>query len=260
MTTVRHAKTYFESSARRYRYVFRGSMFASFLNPILFLSAMGLGLGQLVDRQAGEAVIEGFNYVTYLAPGLMATTAMSTGASDSSWPVLAGLKWLKTYHGVLATPLTVGGLVLGHVAFVFARVLFVSLVYGLVAVGFGALDLPRALLAILPAGLTGLAFGAAVMGFSSHLDRDVGLANLFRFGITPMFLFSGAFFPITQLPEFIQPLAIATPLWHGVELTRAAGLGVSTSWHPALHVLVLVAFTVVGLLVATRKMKSRLIS
>jgi lipooligosaccharide transport system permease protein len=260
MTTIGHALTYFESSARRYRHTFRGSMFASFLNPVLFLSAMGLGLGQLVDQQAGEAVIDTFAYVTYIAPGLMATTAMQAGASDSSWPVVAGVKWLKTYDGVLATPMTVGGLVVGHVGFVTARVLFVSLVYGLVAVAFGALDPGPALLAVLPAGLTGLAFAAAVMAFSARLSMDIGLVNLFRFGITPMFLFSGAFFPITQLPDAIQPIAIATPLWHGVELTRAAALGTETSWNPALHVAVLLTFTVVGLLLATRKLESRMIS
>jgi len=260
MTVVRDAVTYFESSARRYRYTFRGSLFASFLSPILFLSAMGLGLGQLVDRQAGEAIIDGFAYVTFIAPGLMATTAMQAGASDSSWPVLAGLKWLKTYHGVLASPVSVGGLVLGHVAFVTVRVLLVTLVYGVIATLFDAMDLWRALFAVLPAGLTGLAFAGTVMGYSSYLNNDIGLANLFRYGITPMFLFSGAFFPITQLPEFAQPLAAMTPLWHGVELTRAAALGTPTSWNPILHVAVLLAFATVGLFFASRKMTERLVS
>ncbi len=260
MTTVRHAATYFESRARAYRHQWRGSAIASFLNPVMFLAAMGIGLGQLVDRQVGEAVIESVAYVTFLAPGLMATTAMQTGASDSSWPVLAGIKWLRTYHGVLTTPLTVGGLVLGHVGFATVRALFVAAIYAVVATLFGALELGGALLAILPAGLTGMAFAAAVMGYSSHLSKDIGLVNLFRYGITPMFLFSGAFFPITQLPGFIQPVAIITPTWHGVELTRAAALGTAPAWNPALHVLVLLAFVVVGVLVARRKMQERLVS
>lgn len=259
--TTRGARHYFEARALVYRHTWRGSVISSFLNPIMFLAAMGLGLGTLVDDGTGTAALGEIAYLTYLAPGLMAATAMQAGAGDSSWPVMAGIKWLKTYDAALATPVSVADLVVGHVSFVTARIAFVSVVYGVIAALFDALPLGAALLAAIPATLTGLAFAAPVMAFTSWLDRDTGLVNLFRFGIVPMFLFSGTFFPITQLPGVMQPIAYITPLWHGVELTRGLALAdVSSAWSPWAHVGVLVGYAVVGTLVAVRKLSDRLIS
>ncbi|MBT8198269.1 MAG: ABC transporter permease [Acidimicrobiia bacterium] len=259
MTTVRGAAAYFESRARVYRYTWRGSVISSFLNPIMFLAAMGLGLGSLVDSGQGSEILEGVTYVAFLAPGLMAATAMQSAAGDSSWPVMMGIKWLKTYDAALATPVKVGGIVVGHVAFVTARIAFVVVIYGLIAVAFGALSLGEALLASIPASLTGMAFAAPVMAYTSWLERDTGLVNLFRFGIVPMFLFSGTFFPITQLPGFIQPVAYLTPLWHGVELTRALAIGVPTTLPAWVNVVFLGAIIGAGLVLATRKLSERLV-
>ncbi|HSF87381.1 MAG TPA: ABC transporter permease [Acidimicrobiia bacterium] len=258
--TTRGALRYFETRARVYRHVWRGSMISTFLNPIMFLAAMGLGLGSLVDEGPGAATLEGVSYLAFLAPGLMAATAMQAAAGDSSWPVMAGIKWLKTYDAALATPVGVPDLVTGHVAFVTVRVVFASGVYGLIAAGFGALSVPSALLATLPAGLTGLAFAAPVTAYTASLQRETGLTALFRFGIVPMFLFSGTFFPISQLPGYMQPLAYLTPLWHGVELTRAAALATSPAWNPVAHVLVLIVFTVAGTILAIRQLGGRLIT
>jgi lipooligosaccharide transport system permease protein len=258
--TTHGALRYFETRARVYRHVWRGSVISTFLNPIMFLAAMGLGLGSLVDRGAGTAALDGVSYLAFLAPGLMAATAMQAAAGDSSWPVMAGIKWLKTYDAALATPVGVPDLVVGHVGFVTLRITFATAVYGLIAAAFGALSVGAALLATLPASLTGLAFAAPVTAYTASLERETGLTALFRFGIVPMFLFSGTFFPITQLPGFIRPVAYVTPLWHGVELTRAAALGSTPAWNPALHVLVLLAFAGAGLVLATRQMRRRLIS
>lgn len=258
--TTRNALRYFESRARVYRHVWRASVISTFLNPIMFLAAMGLGLGSLVDQGAGPSTLDGVSYLAFLAPGLMAATAMQAAAGDSSWPVMMGIKWLKTYDAALATPMGVSDVVIGHVGFVTVRIAFATGVYGVIAAGFGALSIPAALLATLPASLTGLAFGAPVMAYTASLDRDSGLVALFRFGIVPMFLFSGTFFPITQLPGFMQPLAYVTPLWHGVELTRGAALATAPAWNPALHVAVLVVFAVVGTALATRQLSARLIA
>jgi lipooligosaccharide transport system permease protein len=257
--TNRGAVHYFESRARVYRHTWRGSVISSFLNPVMFLAAMGLGLGSLVDQGAGEVAIAGSTYLAFLAPGLMAATAMQSAAGDSSWPVMAGIKWLKTYDGVLATPLRVGDIVIGHVGFVTARIFLVTLVYGIIAALFGALAFGPAVLAALPATLTGTAFSAPVVAYASRLERDTGLVGLFRFAIIPMFLFSGTFFPVTQLPGWLQPLAFATPLWHGVELTRAVALGIAPAWNPAIHLAYLAALVAVGLAIATRNLRTRLL-
>jgi len=258
--TTRTSLAYFESRARTYRYTWRGSVISSFLNPVMFLAAMGLGLGSLVDSGAQTAAIDGVTYLAFLAPGLMAATAMQSAAGDSAWPVMAGIKWLKTYDAALATPVGIADIVVGHLAFVTLRVAFVTIVYGIIATFFDAMTIGPALLAAAAATVTGLAFAAPVFAFTSFLDRDTGLVNLFRFGIVPMFLFSGTFFPITQLPGWLQPVAYVTPLWNGVELTRAAALGTSPHWNGWIHLGYLAVVIAVGLVMGIRKLGDRLIT
>ncbi len=258
--TARTTFAYFESRARTYRHTWRASVISSFLNPVMFLAAMGLGLGSLVDSGTRGAAIDGVSYLAYLAPGLMAATAMQSAAGDSSWPVMIGIKWYRTYHAALATPVGVADIVIGHVAFVTLRMAFVTVVFGFIATLFGAMTLGPALIAAAAATLTGLAFAAPVFAFTSFLERDTGLVNLFRFGIVPMFLFSGTFFPITQLPGWLQPVAYITPLWNGVELARAAALGSSPQWSAWVHLGYLAAVIAVGLVVGIRKLGDRLIT
>lgn len=246
-----------EAHARVYRRTWRGSVISTFLSPAMYLLAMGIGLGTLVDRGAGTTAL-GIPYLTFLAPGLLVAAAMQTGAGDGSWPVMAGIKWTKTYHATLATPIRVQDLVVGHVGWVGIRVTFVSVVFVLVMAAFGAVPVGAGLLAVVPAVLTGLAFTAPVTAYAAWLERDTGLSNLFRFGIVPMFLFSGTFFPITQLPGWMQPLAYVVPLWHGVELARGISLGLPTTFSPVIHVAYLVVWIVVGTLAGIRLFRRRL--
>lgn len=235
----------FEVHAKQYSRVWRASVSSSFLNPILFLLAMGVGLGSLVDTGDGSATL-GVAYLSFLAPGLLAATTMQTAGGDSAWPVMAGIKWIKTYHAALASPVSVRDLVLGHLAWIVARLFLTAGAFALVMVLFGASTISEALLAIPPAVLTGLAFGAAITAFTVRQKSEQRLTSLFRFGIVPLFLFSGTFFPIDQLPGFMQPVAFATPLWHGVELTRGAALGIATEFAWYVHVGYLAVMAAVG--------------
>ena len=106
--------------------------------------------------------------------------------------------------------------------------------------------------------LLGLSFGAPVLAFTSRLKDSQGLTNLQRFGIVPLFLFSGTFFPIEQLPAWIRPLAALTPLWHGVELIRATILDRPTAWPIIGHVTVMLGFLLVGLMLASTWLRRRL--
>ena len=250
---------FLESRLRTYRRTWRGSVVTTFLNPILFLSAMGLGVGALVDRGAGREILEGVAYVTYLAPGLLAATTMQTATGDSSWPVMAGIKWQRTYEAALATPVGVAPLVLGHFGFVLLRVLFTGLVYALVMTVMASVPLNGALLSVLPGVLTGMAFATPVMAFTASKDGPEPMSSLYRFGIVPLFLFSGTFFPVSQLPGWLEPLAYATPLWHGVELTRAAALGVATTIPWTVNTLYLALWVVVGGWLAVRNLERRMI-
>jgi lipooligosaccharide transport system permease protein len=246
-----------EGYARTYRRTWKGSVATTFVAPVLFLAAMGLGLGSLVDR-GGDAALPTASYLAFLAPGLLAASAMQTAATDTTWPVMAGIKWLKTYHAALATPVGPRDLLTGHLAWVLVRVLFAAAVFAAVMVAFGAAPPARAALAVLPATLTGLAFASLITAFSASRDNEYALASLHRFGVVPLYLFSGTFFPVEQVPELLQPLAYVSPLWHGVELTRAAALGTAPAWSAAVHVGILVAAAVAGFPLAVRALTRRL--
>lgn len=242
-----------------YRRVWKGSLFSNFVNPILFLTAMGLGLGSLVDSGERAGTLGATSYLAFLAPGLLAATAMQTAAFESSYPVMAGMKWRKTYHAALSTPMRPFDLVGGQLVFVTFRLVVTSVVFAIAISLFGAADFGRAMLATIPAVLTGLAFAAPITAFAGNLERDQALASLFRFGIVPMFLFSGTFFPVDQIPDWLEPLVYVIPLWHGVELTRAVALGTSTTLYPAVHVAALIGVTAAGFFLAVKAFEKRLI-
>jgi len=248
-----------EAGARVYRRTWRGSVISTFLNPVLYLLAMGVGLGELVDEGSGGATLD-LPYLTFLAPGLMAAAAMQTAAGDASYPVMAGIKWRKTYEATLSTPVGVPELLLGHLGWVTIRITFVATVFALIMTVFGATTLVEGLAAVPPAVLTGLAFAAAITAYTGRLKNETGLASLFRFGIVPLFLFSGTFFPIEQLPDFLEPLAYATPLWHGVELCRGLALGLDFAVNPLISVAYLLAWVIGGAFLSIRILRRRLIS
>lgn len=259
-TVVSRAARSVEAELIAYRRTWRGTVISSFVNPIFFLSAMGLGLGSLVDR--GDTGL-GVPYLTFVATGLMAATAMQAGAGDGAFPVMAGIKWRKEFHAIITTPMRPADIVVGRAVWGVIRLTFMLLVFTVIAGLFGALDIGTALLAIPPAVLTGIAFTTVVTAFTATQEDSTSLTTLFRFGITPLFLFSGTFFPIANLPQVFQWIAYATPLFHGVELVRKIALpdvvppDVTTIpiW---VHLAYLIAMAAVGLVLAARILDRRL--
>lgn len=251
---------FMEMQARTYRRVWKGSMFTSFISPTLYLLAMGVGLGSLVDAGSGSTAFGELTYLQWLAPGLITATAMQTSAGEASFPVMAGIKWQKTYQLALNSPLGARDLVSGILGWVIVRLLMVTVVFAAIASLFGAFSLSSAAATIGAALLTGLAFACLILAFTSYLEDDTGLSMLFRFGIVPLFLFSGTFFPITQLPGIIRPVAYVTPLWHGVELARSWAIGIPTTFSPGLHIGALFLFTAIGLFIARRGFRKRLVT
>jgi lipooligosaccharide transport system permease protein len=248
----------FEYWLLRYRRTWRASMFSTLISPVLFLAAMGLGLGVLVDRGPGGAVLGGLDYLAFLAPGLLAANAMQTAVGESTWPVMGGVRWQKTYFAMIATPLRPADVMGGHLLFVGFRLVTSSAAFFAAAAVFGALESPWALLALPAAVLTGMAYATPVSAFAVSQEDEKGFTKLFRFGVVPMFLFSGTFFPVEQLPELIRPLAYATPLWHGVQLCREASLGTLAAAPAALHITYLSAWLAVGFVLAGRAFTRRL--
>lgn len=251
------SRVVFEGKMLNYKNRWKGSLVSSILQPVLFLAATGISLGALVD-QAGR-LDQGVDYLVFLAPGLLAATAMQTATFESTYPIMGALKWNKLYEGVLATPVRVRDLISGHLLFVVFH-LATSLAVFLVVMGaFGALVLPLGLLALPAAVLTGLAFAAPVAAFAAWIQNDAGFAALMRFGIVPMFLFSGTFFPVDQLPAVLQPVAYATPLWHGVSLTRGLALGDIQPTVALINVAYLGVLLIVGVWLARRQFEKRLV-
>ncbi len=247
-----------ESNMRRWRRTWQGSAFSSFVSPTLFLAAMGLGLGSLVDRGGVDGGLEGVSYLAFVGAGLLAASTFQNAAGESSWPVRLGIKWGRTYHAMIATPVQVRDIVLGHLASVAIRLAVSSSIFAVVMTLFGVADLWRSLLAVLPAVLTGMAISPPVMAYTSWIEDDEALAYLFRFGIVPVFLLSGALFPIAQLPGWLRAAAVATPLWHGVELTRWAALGLAPDGPVSLHAGYLAAWGLAGTLLAVHLLRRRL--
>lgn len=254
---LRGALRVLESQWVGYRRTWRGSAVSTFLTPILYLTAMGAGLGTLVDRGVGTADL-GVDYLAFLAPGLLAASAMQTGAGDAAWPVMAGIKWRGTFNAILATPITVRDLVVGHLSWVAVRLALMATWYAVVITLFGVAPIGRTLLAVPFAVLVGLSFSGPILAYTATVDDAMGLTNLFRFGLVPLFLFSGTFFPVEQLPDVVEPLAVVTPLWHGAELVRATVLGWSPAWDWWAHVVVLLGFLTVGGALAVRQLERRL--
>jgi lipooligosaccharide transport system permease protein len=203
-----------------YRRVWRGSLFSSFVQPTLFLLAMGIGLGGMVDADAA-ALPGNVPYLDFLAPGLLAAACMQTAAFESSWPITGKLVWHKNYDAMLAAPLGVTDLVFGELAWIAVRLSTVATAFAVTMAVFGALRWSSMLpLALAAAVLTGLTFSAPIIAYAATLTKGNEFNVVFRFGITPLFLFSGVFFPIDRLPDPLEAVAWLTPLFHGVELVR----------------------------------------
>lgn len=241
-----------------YRRVWRGTLFSQFLAPLLFLGAMGYLLGPLVDGGA-RGGIPGVEYVAFVAPGILAAQAMQTAVGESTFPVMAAIKWRRQYHAMLAAPPGIRDVLVGHLAFVLMRVAMTSVVFLAVATALGAIRSWWAVLALPVAVLCGLAFATPIFAFAGTQSDATGFNVLLRFVVMPMFLFSGTFFPIDQLPGWLQPVAWLTPLAHAVELCRDLALGTPSVTGAAVNLAYLALWAVAGYWLALRSLRRRLV-
>jgi lipooligosaccharide transport system permease protein len=190
----------------------------------------------------------GVSYAAFLAPGLLAATCMQTGSFEATYPIMGRIVWDKVYHAMLATPVSVFDIIAGQVAWFCIRLALVATAYFATMVAFGlVLGGPLAILVIPVGMLTGLSFAVWIAAFAATQQNDNGFALIFRFLITPLFLFSGTFFPIDRLPAPLQPLALLTPTYHGVALTRELTLGGVEPASALLHLAILIAVVAGGI-------------
>lgn len=240
-----------------YKRTWLGSVFGRFLSPLLFLLSMGLGLGGLVDKSAGG--VGGVPYLQYVVPGILAAQAMWVAMGMSTYQVMGAIRWDMKYHAMLATPIGIDDILVGHLTFVAMQVAGATAVFLGVAALFGSLGSWWVLLSLPITVLTGMAFAVPVFAFSATQEGDEGFNILFRFVMTPLFLFSGVFFPIDQLPAVFRPIAWIMPLWHGVDANRALALGSPDVGGVLGHTAYLLVVIIIGAWFARRAFTKRLV-
>ena len=230
-------------------------LFSGFFEPLFYLLSMRVGLGELIGTVSvgGQEV----PYDQFVAPGLMAASAMNGAVYDSTMNVFHKLKWARLYDAVLATPMSAGDVALGEIIWALIRGQLYAVGFLTVMWGLGLVGSPWVVLALPACALIGLAF--ASMGFAvTTYMRGFSDFEFVPTATMPMFLFSTTFFPLSSYGSWAW-LAQLSPLYHGVVLVRAANTGVFT-WSLVGHVLVLVAISVVAMTVAARRVGTLLLA
>jgi lipooligosaccharide transport system permease protein len=257
MTVVTASGRVWQRNWLVYKRLWHRSLAFGFLQPVLFLTAMGLGIGALIGTQ-DLAAFGGVEYIDWLGPGLLAAMAMQTATFESTYPIMNKIMWGRNYEAMLSTPVGIRSIVGGELAWSAFRIGSLASVFLLVLALFGIVRTPLALLAIPFAMLVGMAFSSCLIAFTATQKNDVGFSAIFRFVINPLFLFSGTFFPLTNLPEPLRAVAWATPLFHGVELIRGSILDQLDPLAAPLHLAYLLVMLAIGTFFAERLLTRRM--
>ena len=191
-----------------------------FLEPLLFLLGIGVGLGKYIDQKMG-----GMDYIDFLGTGLLVTAAMYTSAFECTFGTFIRLEFDKAYDGMLAAPITVSNLIVGEILWAGTKGLFFSFAVLCVLTLFGIVTLPQGLLTPIVGFLTGLMF-ASLSLFVTSFVKSINHFNFYHTGfLSPMFFFSGVVFPVSSLPAPMRVLSELLPLTHAVRPVRAISTG-----------------------------------
>jgi lipooligosaccharide transport system permease protein len=226
-------------------------------SPFIYLFALGIGLATLVHT--GSA-FGGVSYLAFVAPALIASAAVTAASDECTYPILMGFKWNPIFFGMNAAPISGNQIVNGLFIGVIARVLPTTVIYYLVMLIFGAVPSALGVLTIPISLVTGMSFGLLIAAYMATIEEDTGQpAIIRRFIIAPLLLFSGTFFPLTQMPIYLQWIGWLSPLWHGTELGRDVSYGQSEPvWLIVVHVVYPLALCVVGWRLTQRIVTRRL--
>jgi lipooligosaccharide transport system permease protein len=240
-----------------YAQTWRGSVASTVLFPIFYLAALGIGVGHLVTHHTG--LVQGQTYLHFIAPSLLATTTMQLGEGESLWPVLAAIKWVRTYHAAAATPLEPKDILAGKLSWVVTRSFATGIVYTIVIGCFGALQSWWCLTLPFIGALISLAFSAPLVAYAATAQSDGSFTAIYRFAFVPMFLFSATFYPVSAYPGYLRPIVQLIPLYHGVALARAAAFGQGSLGAILCHLAFLIVMAILGVLWGRRTLRRRLV-
>ena len=228
-----------------------------FLEPILYLLAMGFGFGMLVNTL--PVPYDKFSYAQFLGPGLIAISAMYGAFFECTYGSFVRMHYQKTFDAIVATPISMEEVITGEIIWGATKSVINGSIVTVVILAFGLATLPGALLIPFVALLAGLAFGAIAMIFTALVPNIDSFNYPFFLFITPMFLFSGTFFPLTVLPVAVQDVALAFPLTHVATIMRDLCLG-TYSYSDLWGCIYLLAITAVSFYAAIYLMKRRLVN
>jgi lipooligosaccharide transport system permease protein len=229
-------------------------------NPILFLLSVGLGVGALVDANNPGDSLGGVGYLQFVAPALLAAAAIQGVMDEVTFPTMDGFVWDKAFFGIGATSVSPMQIANGVMMVALLRGLFTTVMYLGILLAFGAVPLSSVLPLMFTSMFAGWGWAAMMLAFTARLENDDGyFAIISRFVVAPMFLFSGTFYPLEQMPVFLQPIGWISPLWHSTELGRFLSYGAEIE--PVMffvHFGYLALLGIVGMALTYPKFESRL--
>jgi len=233
-------------------------IFSSIANPLLYLLAIGAGVGSLINQSSGG--IDGVEYLVFLAPALLANAAIQGSMDETIFPTLGGFLWNKSFYAMNSTPLGGRQIAFGVYQAAMLRNVSTVIFYYIIMGLFGVLKAPHAWLAIPSGVLAGAAFGSVMLALAGNAKKEDNFFTFVgRFVVMPMFFLSGTFFPLSSMPIFLQWIGWLSPVWHATNLGRFLTYGSDVA--PALvatHILYLLALTIVGLYLAIKIFDKRL--
>jgi lipooligosaccharide transport system permease protein len=236
-------------------------LFYAVADPFLYLVAIGVGVGTMIDSHQGSVGVDGVKYLVFLAPALLSNAAISGSMDEVMFPTLAGFMWEKTFFSINSTPLKGRQIALGVFQGAMVRTAFTILVYYSVMWGFGVLDSPHAWLIIPSSFMAGAAFAAVMLAVAGRTKKEDNFFTFIgRFILQPMFFLSGTFFPLDSMPIYLRWVGWISPLWHATDLGRYLSYGRDIpGWLVVTHIVVLLAMLVGGLFFAVRVFEKRLL-
>jgi len=229
-------------------------------NPLFYLIAVGIGIGVLVEQGSGTSGTNGIKYIAFIAPALLANTAITGVMDETVFPTIEGFKWRKLFFAQNATPVTGRQIAIGVYLAALCRAVFSVIVYYLLLLAFNVVDFGVSALLVPVAIFGGASFGALMLFAAAKIEKEDQFFNVLgRLVLMPMFLFSGTFFPLSSMPIYLQPIGWVSPLWHATELGREAAYDYGIrSLMVMVHFTVLALLLVAGLVLAARQFEKRL--
>ena len=216
---VKRAFRVWQRHLKVYTKLYKSSFALNFVEPVLYLAALGIGLGAYIKE------INGLPYVNFIAPGIIASSSMFAASYECTYGTFVRITFQKTFDAILATPVTIDDLIAGELMWGATK----STIYGTIIIIvislFGLVASPLVLGIIPVLFISGLIFSEISLIFVSKVPGIDSFNYFYTLFMTPMFLFSGIFFPIDTLPPLVAKIAFFTPLYHLVNICRAFALG-----------------------------------